>query len=696
MSTVIAYVAHWDSREIVVLRLDATRGTLTTVERMGVDGVAIPNELIPTENIAEPLHEPRGMPLAVSPDKRFLYASLRSEPYSVVAFSIDPSSGKLTYLAATPVSDSMTCLATDRTGRFLLGASYSGHTVAIHPIGPDGIVRFPPSQTLATPPKAHCVSVDRSNRFLLAASLGGDRLIQQSFDAATGTLSPLAPHSLAMPRGSGPRHFVFHPNGRFLYLLCELDGSIHVCSFDDGTVAHVQETTALPPPFSGKPWASDIHVTPDGRFLYAAERGSNTLAAFSIDAPSGRLSPIASYSTERMPRAFNIDPAGQFLLAVGQLSNSLTLYAIESETGRLVPQERYPMGQNPSWVEIIDFSDVPPSTIAAPSKRKSVVVYKKIPEALLSGLRELFDVTYFEEINSANRACFVDAIQGAHGLLGASVGLPADLLEGAPHLEIISTISVGVDQFDLDYLNRRGVLLAHTPHVLTEATADTVFSLIMASARRVVELAEFVKAGKWTRSIDEAHYGVNVHGKTIGVLGMGRIGRAVARRAHLGFGMRVLYQSRSPAPDVDVEFKAQSVSLDILLREADFVCVLLPLTPATKRIFGEREFALMRADSIFINGSRGGVVDEAALITALQQGRIRAAGLDVFEHEPLPTTSPLLQMPNVVALPHIGSATHETRLAMAQLAVENLIAGLRGLRPRYLATEPTHLMEEKA
>lgn len=255
------------------------------------------------------------------------------------------------------------------------------------------------------------------------------------------------------------------------------------------------------------------------------------------------------------------------------------------------------------------------------------------------------------------------------------------MLEQAPRLEIISTISVGVDQFDVDYLTRRGILLASTPTVLTEATADTIFALMMASARRVVELAEFVKAGKWTSSIGEALYGVNVHAKTIGVVGMGRIGRAVARRAHLGFGMNVLYHSRSAAPDAEAAFSAKAVSLETLLSQADFVCVVLPLTPATERLIGRREFALMRPDSVFINGSRGRIVDEAALIEALQEGRIRAAGLDVFEREPLSADSPLLKMANVVALPHIGSATRETRLAMAELAVENLRAGLRGEPP---------------
>jgi gluconate 2-dehydrogenase len=316
--------------------------------------------------------------------------------------------------------------------------------------------------------------------------------------------------------------------------------------------------------------------------------------------------------------------------------------------------------------------------------KKSVVVYKQLPAVLLASLQDEFDVTYFEAIDTANRGAFLDALKSAHGILGSSLEVTNEMLEPASRLAIVSTISVGVDQFDVSYLSKRGIMLANTPDVLTETTADAIFSLILASARRIVELAEYVKAGKWTHSVDEAHYGVNVHSKTIGVLGMGRIGRAVARRAALGFGMDVLYYNSRPVPEAEASLGARFVSLDQLLSESDFVCVVLPLTANTERMIGQREFALMRPGAIFINGSRGRIIDEAALIEALQQGRIHGAGLDVFEHEPLSPDSPLLTMANVVALPHIGSATHETRFAMAQLAVDNLVAGLRGERPRNL------------
>ena len=316
-----------------------------------------------------------------------------------------------------------------------------------------------------------------------------------------------------------------------------------------------------------------------------------------------------------------------------------------------------------------------------------VVVYKKLPDELLAVLRARFRVTYFEAIDETNRAAFLEAIRDADGLLGASVRLDKATLAPAGRLKIVSTISVGYDTFDVDALTERGILLAHTPGVLTETTADTIFTLILATARRVVELAEFVKAGHWRHSIDDSLYGVDVHSKTLGFLGMGRIGQAVVRRARLGFNMTILYHNLQPVPEVETAFGARFLPLDEVLRTADFICVVLPLSPETERLVGAREFALMQPHAIFINGSRGRIVDEAALIEALQQRKIHAAGLDVFEREPLPANSPLLAMSNVVALPHIGSATQETRLAMAQLAVDNLIAGLKGERPRYLAND---------
>ncbi|MEB2519619.1 D-glycerate dehydrogenase [Pseudomonas sp. YuFO20] len=316
--------------------------------------------------------------------------------------------------------------------------------------------------------------------------------------------------------------------------------------------------------------------------------------------------------------------------------------------------------------------------------KKQVVLYKKLSPLLMARLHEQAEVTLIESLDDEGLARLREALPHAHGLLGASLKLDAGLLDLAPNLEAIASVSVGVDNYDIDYLTDRRILLSNTPDVLTETTADTGFALILASARRVVELANLVRAGQWTRNIGPAHFGSDVHGKTLGIIGMGRIGEALAQRGHFGFGMPVIYHSHSPKPAVEQRFNAQYRSLSELLQQADFVCLTLPLTAETEGLIGAEQFALMRPETIFINISRGKVVDEAALIEALRTGQIRGAGLDVFEREPLNLDSPLLQMNNVVATPHMGSATHETREAMARCAVDNLLAALAGERPKNL------------
>ncbi|MHA6127367.1 2-hydroxyacid dehydrogenase [Pseudomonas fluorescens group sp. PF-1] len=313
--------------------------------------------------------------------------------------------------------------------------------------------------------------------------------------------------------------------------------------------------------------------------------------------------------------------------------------------------------------------------------KKQVVLYKKLSPSLMARLHEQTEVTLIESLDAEGLAKLRDALPRAQGLLGASLKLDAGLLNLAPNLEAIASVSVGVDNYDIDYLTERRILLSNTPDVLTETTADTGFALILATARRVVELANMVRDGQWTRNIGPAHFGSDVHGKTLGIIGMGRIGEALAQRGHFGFGMPVIYHSHSPKPAVEQRFNAQYRSLDELLQQADFVCLTLPLTAETEGLIGARQFALMGPQTIFINISRGKVVDEAALIRALSERQIHAAGLDVFEREPLGHDSPLLQLDNVVATPHMGSATHETREAMARCAVDNLLAALAGQRP---------------
>lgn len=314
-----------------------------------------------------------------------------------------------------------------------------------------------------------------------------------------------------------------------------------------------------------------------------------------------------------------------------------------------------------------------------------IVLYKKLSAPLMQRLQAQAEVTLIDDPKSSDGlARLRDALPRADALLGASVKLDAELLDLAPKLKAVSSVSVGVDNYDIEYLTQRGILLTNTPDVLTETTADTGFALIMASARRVVELANMVRSGQWKQNIGPQHFGSDVHGKTLGIIGMGRIGEALAQRGHFGFGMPVIYHSHSPKPAVEARFDARYRSLEDLLREADFVCLTVPLTAETEGLIGAEQFALMRPETIFINIARGKVVDEQALIAALQNGQIRAAGLDVFEQEPVSPDSPLLKMDNVVATPHMGSATHETRDAMARCAVDNLLTALAGERPKDL------------
>ncbi|WP_024548410.1 glyoxylate/hydroxypyruvate reductase GhrB [Siccibacter turicensis] len=310
--------------------------------------------------------------------------------------------------------------------------------------------------------------------------------------------------------------------------------------------------------------------------------------------------------------------------------------------------------------------------------KPSVILYKALPDDLLARLEQHFTVTQVNDLSPETVSQHESAFASAEGLLGSSEKVDSALLEKMPKLRATSTVSVGYDNFDVDALNERRILLMHTPTVLTETVADTMMTLVLATARRALDVAERVKKGEWTGSIGPDWFGIDVHHKTLGIIGMGRIGLALAQRAHFGFSMPVLYNARRHHPEAEERFNARYCDIDTLLAESDFVCVVLPLTDETRHMIGKAQFERMKNSAIFINAGRGPVVDEQALIAALQSGEIYAAGLDVFEQEPLPTDSPLLTLPNVVALPHIGSATHETRYNMAACAVDNLIDALNG------------------
>jgi len=293
--------------------------------------------------------------MAVSPDRRFLYVGIRGRPQIVAGFAVDLASGKLQYIASGPLADSMAYLATDRTGRFLLGASYPGHKLTVNPIGPQGTVH-PPQQVLSNYRHAHSILVDAGNRYALALTLGDDLVNLFRFDATTGMLEPNTPPAVHAKAKTGPRHLVFHPNGAFVYVLGELDGAISVFDYhtSTGQLTAKQTVAALPPDFQGTPSAADLHITSDGKFLYGSERTSSTITGFKVDPINGTLLPIGSVLTEKQPRGFNIDPAGRYLLAVGQLSHALSSYMIDADSGKLTKLKEYPMGKSPNWVEIVD------------------------------------------------------------------------------------------------------------------------------------------------------------------------------------------------------------------------------------------------------------------------------------------------------------------------------------------------------
>jgi len=338
----IVYVGNGESNEIIVLQLDRQNGDLALVERVAIPGIEKPGG---------------STPMAVSPDRRVLYVGTRGEPKVAAGYAIDPASGRLRHVASGPLADSLAYIGLDRTGRFLLGASYPGHSVTVNPIGPIGTVQ-PPSQILSGYPNAHSIVVDAANRHVLVPTLGNDRISQFTFDAATGTLAPATPPATEVKAGAGPRHVRFHPRGTPVYVVGELDAAVHVFDYDagNGRLTAKQSVSALPPGFQGTPAAADLHVTPDGRFLYASERTSSTLAAFRIDPARGTLTPLGSVPTEQEPRGFAIDPSGRYLLAVGQHSHAMSSYAIDPTSGQLGKLRGYPMGRNPNWIEIVDLT----------------------------------------------------------------------------------------------------------------------------------------------------------------------------------------------------------------------------------------------------------------------------------------------------------------------------------------------------
>ncbi len=310
-----------------------------------------------------------------------------------------------------------------------------------------------------------------------------------------------------------------------------------------------------------------------------------------------------------------------------------------------------------------------------------VLVTARMPEEVLALLRREHQVESYAEDPPLDRASLLRRVADTEGLLCTITDLiDQELLDHAPALKVIANYGVGFEHIDLAAATQRGLPVTNTPGVLTDATADLAFALILATARRIVEGDKRVREGRFTYWAPLLFLGCEVSGKTLGLIGAGRIGQAVARRAR-GFGMRVLYYNRTPlSPAAEQELHFSFAPLEDLLREADFVTLHVPLTPQTRHLIGRRELELMKPTARLINTARGPIVDEAALVAALRRGEIGGAGLDVYEQEP--QLSPgLADLDNVVLLPHVGSATIETRTRMGLLAAENLLAGLRGERP---------------
>lgn len=315
--------------------------------------------------------------------------------------------------------------------------------------------------------------------------------------------------------------------------------------------------------------------------------------------------------------------------------------------------------------------------------KPSIFITKEIPAEVEAYLSDYVNCRIWKEKQAITRKQLLEQVGDVEGLMvtSSNPAIDEELLNAAPKLQAVCSMSVGYDNIHVDVLRKRGVVATHTPDVLSDTVADLTLTLMLSSARRVGELERYIREDKWRKKeLSGDYFGVDVHHATLGIIGMGRIGEAVARRAQLGFSMQVQYYNRRPRR-LDEQLTAAYVSLDELLETSDFIVVLTPLTPETRHLIGEQEFAKMKKQPILINVSRGPTVDEQALLRALEQKQIRGAGLDVFDQEPIRGDHPLLQYENVTALPHIGSATHATRFKMAMLAAENMVNLISGKQP---------------
>jgi len=308
--------------------------------------------------------------------------------------------------------------------------------------------------------------------------------------------------------------------------------------------------------------------------------------------------------------------------------------------------------------------------------KPKIYIARQIPSFVEEYIGKYCDYEKLGGDNDAGHEELLIKLHDKEGLLTAGTKIDKNLLDHAPKLKVVSNMSVGYNNFDIKEMKTRNVIGTNTPGVLNDTVADLIFALMLSSARKVAEMDRYVREGKWNSTDDEEVFGKDVHHATLGIIGMGRIGQDVAKRARYGFDMNVLYYNRSRKYDAEENLGVKYADLNTVLSQSDFILIMTSLTDETYHMIDEEQFDLMKRDSIFINASRGATVNEKALIKALEEKKILGAGLDVYEQEPIDKNNPLLKMKNVVLLPHIGSATIKTRSDMAMLAASNIVKAL--------------------
>ena len=361
MAKTFVYVSNAQDGNIDTYNMDMSTGALTPVGKTEAAKMV--------------------MPMTLSPNKKYLYAVIRSQPTRVLTYAIDPATGALTQKASAPLPDSMPYVSTDHTGRFLFTASYGGDKLAVSPIGENGLVEAEAIQVIPTGRNAHSIMPDRSNNFVYAATLGANQVLQFTFDSKTGKLTANEPPAVSPEAGHGPRHLAFSPDNKYLYVLNELSGHVTQYTIDPskGTLTLVDTISSVPAeaglawgapqaPVGAAPalasvaakddkpkvWAADIQITPDNKFLYTTERTTNKIALFAVAPSTGKLTYVTNFATEVQPRGIRIDPTGQYLVASGEKSDRVSVYKIDKGTGTLGEPNRFPVGNGANWVEIVD------------------------------------------------------------------------------------------------------------------------------------------------------------------------------------------------------------------------------------------------------------------------------------------------------------------------------------------------------